>query len=196
MKQDEIRRAMIDGTIHVVARDGLDKATTKLLAAEAGVNEAYIYRFFDGKEDMLVKTFTTLDLELSGKILECMPAMANSNISIENRCWMLFSCVWNFLLCNSEKCLCFIRYYYSPYFIKYSSKEHKEMYQTVVEKIQPAFKEGADVWMLLNYILDVMLAYSIRVFNGELANDAKTAEYVYNLVYSGVESQLSWSKKS
>lgn len=28
MKQDELRRRLIDGTIHVIARDGLDKATT------------------------------------------------------------------------------------------------------------------------------------------------------------------------
>ena len=29
MKQDDTRLKLIDGTIHVIARDGLDKATTK-----------------------------------------------------------------------------------------------------------------------------------------------------------------------
>lgn len=61
MKQDETRRMLIDGTIHVIARDGLDKATTKQIGLETSINEAYIYRCFAGKEDMFAKTFDALD---------------------------------------------------------------------------------------------------------------------------------------
>ena len=63
MKQDETRRMLIDGTIHVIARDGLDKATTKQIGLETSINEAYIYRCFAGKEDMFAKTFDRLAAE-------------------------------------------------------------------------------------------------------------------------------------
>ena len=32
MKQDDLRQALIDGTIHVIAQNGLDKATTKAIS--------------------------------------------------------------------------------------------------------------------------------------------------------------------
>ena len=64
MKQDEIRRRLIDGTIHVIARDGLDKASTKQIGITTSTNEAYIYRCFEDKEDMFSKAFDSLDDEL------------------------------------------------------------------------------------------------------------------------------------
>ena len=67
MKQDELRRRLIDGTIHVIAQDGLDKATTKQIGIETSINQAYIYRCFENKEDMLKKTFEELDDELVAK---------------------------------------------------------------------------------------------------------------------------------
>jgi len=64
MKQDELRRRLIDGTIHVIAQDGLDKATTKQIRIETSINQAYIYRCFEDKEDMLKKTFEELATSL------------------------------------------------------------------------------------------------------------------------------------
>ena len=52
MKPDDIRQWLIDGTISVIANDGLDKATTKQIGIETALNEVYIYRCFSGKEDM------------------------------------------------------------------------------------------------------------------------------------------------
>lgn len=67
MKQDDTRLKLIDGTIHVIARDGLDKATTKSIGEETSINQAYIYRHFEDKEDMFAKTFESLDEELVTK---------------------------------------------------------------------------------------------------------------------------------
>lgn len=196
MKQpDEIRQALIDGTVRVVARNGLDKATTKALTTEAGVNEVNIYRMFNGKDDLLKKTFSALDNELVSEILSRLPIMDVTAMPIEDRCRALFFSVWKHLVGNSEKCLCFIRYYYSPYFEKYSFEEHKENYRIVVEKFTPAFMEGVDVWIMLKHILDAMLSSAVKVFQKEMPDTDESAERVYNLVYSAVEPQLSWSKK-
>lgn len=51
------KQAFIESAIRVVAREGLDKATTKAIAADAGLNEAYIYRCFESKEAMLRDAF-------------------------------------------------------------------------------------------------------------------------------------------
>lgn len=70
MKQDDTRLKLIDGTIHVIARDGLDKATTKSIGEKTSINQAYIYRHFEDKEDMFAKTFESLDEELVNKAMQ------------------------------------------------------------------------------------------------------------------------------
>lgn len=56
MTQADRKLALLGSTIRVIARDGLDKTTTKAIATEANLNEAYIYQLFDGKEDLLKKS--------------------------------------------------------------------------------------------------------------------------------------------
>lgn len=186
MKQDEFRQQLIDGTIHVIARDGLDKASAKQIETETGINVVYIYRCFRDKEDLFAKTFDSLDGELVDELLRRLPVMWTPELSMNERCRMLFCGVWQFLLGNSEKCLCFMRYYYSPYFRKYSAESHKATYRTVLEKMSVAFNERANVWMLLNHILNVMLDFAVKVFDGAVPNDDDTAEHVFRLVYNSV----------
>lgn len=52
-RERNAKQAFIEGTVRVVARDGLDKTTTKAIATEAGLSEAYIYRCFESKEALL-----------------------------------------------------------------------------------------------------------------------------------------------
>lgn len=42
-RERNAKQAFIEGTVRVVARDGLDKTTTKAIATEAGLSEAYIF---------------------------------------------------------------------------------------------------------------------------------------------------------
>jgi len=196
LKKQQMRKALIDATVYVISHYGLDKATTKLLATQAGLNEVYIYRVFKGKEDLFAKTFTELNLELSEKILTRFEIMDKKEIEIETRCAFFFWAIWNFIISNREKFTCFVQYYYSPYFKKYSFLDHRSSYGAVIERFNPAFCEGTDVWMMLNHILDVMLSFAVKVFNGEMNDSEQTAEYVFNLVYRAAQPHLVWTEKS
>ena len=186
MCPESIKQKLIDKTIEVIAKEGIGKTTTKALTADTGVNEGYIYRYFSGKEGLLSETFDMLDEELVSKTLQYIDVMYMENLDYELRCRVYFEAVWKFLLGNSDKCLAFIRYYYSPYFNKYSIETHKQRYAPLLNKISEAFKEEANVWMLLKHMLNIMLDFSIRVFNGEVPDDADTAEHVFRLVYNSV----------
>ncbi|MBQ8549759.1 MAG: TetR/AcrR family transcriptional regulator [Clostridia bacterium] len=186
MKQDETRRKLIDGTIHVIARDGLDKATTKQIGIETSTNEAYIYRCFSDKEDMFARTFDSLDEELLNKAMQHIAIMYISEMEYETRCRLFFASMWRFILSNKDKCLTFIRYYYSPYFKQYSAEEHKRRYEPLVKKFEDAFRSEANTWMLLNHILNVMLDFAIKVFNGAVSDSNDTAEHVFRLIYFSI----------
>ena len=190
MKQDEIRQKLIAGTIRVIANEGLDKATTKQIGTETAVNEAYIYRCFAGKEDMFSKAFDFLDEELFNKTMEYVSVMYAEDIAFKQRCRLFFSGVWHFMLGNSEKCLAYVRYYYSPYFKKYSATIHETRFQPLVKKFSVAFIEEADVWMILNHILDVMLSFSVKVHNGLMPENDDYGEHVFRVLYESVRQYL------
>lgn len=187
MKQDIIRRKLIEGTIHVIAKDGLDKATTKQIGHETAVNEAYIYRCFKGKEDMFARAFDSLDEELLCKTLQHVEVMYLSGMEFVQRCRSYFFAVWDFLLGNRDKCLAYMQYFYSPYFTKYSAKDHEKRFLPLLAKFRGAFKDEADVWMILNHILNVMLDFAVKVHNRQMPDNDDYTEHVFRVIYASVK---------
>lgn len=195
MKQDEIRQKLIAGTIRVIANDGLDKATTKQIGTKTAVNEAYIYRCFADKEDLFSKAFDFLDDELLDKTMEYVPIMYQGDIEFKQRCRIFFFGVWHFMLNNRDKCLAYVHYYYSPYFKKYSSVTHEVRFQPLLKEFSPAFIEEADVWMILNHILDVMLSFSAKVHNGLMSEGDDYGEHVFRVIYESIKQYLITSQE-
>lgn len=187
MSPQDMRNVLIARTITVIADEGLDKTTTKAIVTGTGINEVYIYRQFDDKEDLLAKAFARLDDELVEKVLQHLPIMYITALDFETRCRAFFSAIWNFLLGNREKCLAFVRYYYSPYFAKHSFKEHRARFMSVVDKFKEAFIEEADVWMILNHILNVMLDFAVKVHHDQMPNEDNYSEHVFRVIYASVK---------
>lgn len=186
MKHFDVRSTLIEQTIKVVADEGFDKTTTKAIVGDTGINEAYIYKYFKDKYDLLTATFSALDEELYSKAMHYVSVMNMPNVDFESRCQLFFTAVWQFLLGNREKCITYVRYYNSPYFRKYSLDEHKRRYLPLVSKFSAAFRAEANTWMILHHILETMLGFAIKVFNGELENNEDTATHVFILVYGTV----------
>ena len=191
-----MREKLIARTITVIATEGLDKTTTKAITTGTGINEAYIYRHFSDKKDLLSKAFDKLDDELVAKVMQHLPVMYMQELEYELRCRVFFEAVWKFLLGNKEKCLAFVQYYYSLYFTKYSAESHKRRYIPVVEKFKDAFKDEADVWMILNHILNVMLDFAVKEHNGQMPNEDNYSEHVFLVIYRSVEQYFRKSKES
>lgn len=196
MKQDETRRRLIDGTIHVIARDGLEKATTKLISTETSINEAYIYRYFKGKEDLFAKAFDVLDEDLFAKTMQYIEVMYMRSLDYELRCRFYFSAVWECLLEDHDECLAYVRYFYSTHFTKYSAEDHTKRFIPLVDKFREAFKDEADVWMILNHILNVMLDFAVKVHNGQVPNSDDYAEHVFRVIYASVKQYFRNPKES
>ena len=187
MKQEHVRSKLIEGAIHVISRDGLDKASTKQISLETGLNEAYIYRCFRDKEDLLIQMYNMLDEELMAKTTSYIDVMSMTGIDFETRCRVYFFAVWKFLIENEDRCLAYTRYYYSPYFVKYSAKGHEERFSPLVDRFRRAFKDEAAVWMILSHILNVMFDFVIKVHTGQMPNDDDHSEHVFRVVYHSVE---------
>ena len=196
MKQDEFRQRLIDGTIRVIAEYGLDKATTKNIGTLTQINEAYIYRCFGSKDELFARAFDMLDDELVSKAMEYIDVMYDHDLSYEERCRRYFNAMWAFLIGNKEKCLSFIRYYYSTYFKKLSAAGHKSRYIPLVNKFKDSFKPEADVWMILNHILNVMLAFAIMVHNDQMPKEDIYSEHVFRVIYHSIKQYFNSDKET
>ena len=187
MKRDELRQKLIDGTIHVIANEGFDKATTKQVGIYTNINEAYIYRCFDGNEDMFAKTFDSLDCELIHAITQNIDIMYVTALDYETRCRVFFFKLWEFLLGNKEKCIAYVRYYYSTYFKKYSDVYHKQRFMPVIERFSSGFTKEANVAMILGHMLNVILDFAIKVHTDQMPNNDNNAEHVFRVIYRSIE---------
>ena len=195
MSPQEIRETLVDRTIEVIADNGLDKVTTKAIVSGTGINEAYIYRHFKDKEHLLAQAFEKLDYELVDALMENLPVVYMYQLDYELRYRLYFEAIWKFLLGNKDKCMAFVRYYYSPYFKKYSIEEHKLRYEPFINKIKVAFLDESDVWMILNYILNVMLDFAIKVHNEQMPSNDDYTEHVFRVIYISVKQYFKKSKE-
>lgn len=195
MSPQEMRELLMARTISVIALEGMDKVTTKSIVGNTGINEVYIYRQFKGKEDLLAQTFVKLDNELATNMMRNLEIMYNTELDFETRARIFFTAVWKFLLGNKEKCIAFVRYYYSPYFLKYSFEAHKERYSKVVEKFEEAFIEEADVWMILTHILNVILDFALKAHTGQMPNEDIYAEHVFRVIYASIKQYFEGAEE-
>lgn len=187
MGPQEMRERLIARVITVIANEGLDRATTKAIVKGTDINEVYIYRYFSNKEDLLAKTFAKLDEMFVEKVLLYIPVMYRMELDFEQRCRFFFTAFWEFLLDNREVCLAFRQYYCSPYFVRLSAQEHKERCQPIVQRFQEAFRVEANVWMILNHILNVILDFAVMAHNGQMPNNDSYEEHVFRVVYYSVQ---------
>jgi len=78
MTGEQRRQSLIEATINVVARLNYDRATTALIAKEAGVNEALIYSHFKSKKDLQIATLDFL-IDFRLKIYKSNPVFLPEN---------------------------------------------------------------------------------------------------------------------
>lgn len=81
-RERNAKQAFIEGTVRVVARDGLDKTTTKAIATEAGLSEAYIYRCFESKEALLCAAFHMEDVAFAYFLKQNLVGMHIQNLPL------------------------------------------------------------------------------------------------------------------
>ena len=186
MELSEMKQVFIDSAVHVVARDGLVKATTKAIAAEAELNEVYIYRCFENKEELLSAAFHQEDVNFVRHIRKTLPVMHMENLTWKERCFLLWRSCWNFILEKPDDLLFYLRYYYSASCRKYAYANHLRCFEVLIQEVRHVFKPETNVTILVHQIFDTMFSFAARVQSGEIKNDETTTNWTFEQVYSFV----------
>ena len=83
MEQESMKQAFMECAVRVVARDGMEKATTKAIAAEAKLNEAYIYKCFSNKDELLSAALHMEDVRLANLLQKNASCYAYAGFAVE-----------------------------------------------------------------------------------------------------------------
>ena len=193
-KKTIMRQELIEGTIRTVAALGLENTTTNAICTVSNINVAYIYRFFESKEDLIAGAFDAVDDELLGVILKNFTVLHYESIDYESRCRVLFMKCWDHLMQHPEELIFYVRYYYSASFQKYSSGEHMERYAVLLEKMKTAFPKTTDVRTVMRHILDTLLGEAIKQINEPKADSSIAATVSFRLIFSVVKSYVKQDK--
>lgn len=155
--RDAMAQRLIECAVETVYEHGLEKTTTSRIARVADLNEAYIYRCFKDKDDLLAHTFAYADNMFLTHILENFPIMDFDGIDYEVRCRVLFKKSWDYIMAHPKWLIFYVRYYYSQSFQEHSYEEHMKRYEVLFDKIKPACHPKAEVKTVLHHILDTLL---------------------------------------
>ena len=183
MTHNRIRTALMDATVQVVAREGLEKLTTRSIASECDLHDTYIYRYFLSKEDLLKRTFLREDKLLNDIILERMKNTDLSEMHFREKLELIWFDTWKLFVENPEKCKFYVRYYYSPYF-QDAVEEYKEENKELLKRFKSFFDTDMDVEILYHYNIHTLLHMAMRVATGELEKTEKVKEEIFELIYS------------
>lgn len=131
---NEVREALLNSTVRIVSQYGLERTTTKLIAADAQINEAYIYRCYDSKDSLLQATFHMEDVCLAEHVRKSLPVMRIRGLNWKERCFLLWKSCWEFILHKPDDCRFYLQYYYSASCRRHAYDEHLKYFHSLLMK--------------------------------------------------------------
>ena len=158
--KENYRELLIDAVVRVAAREGLDRTTTKLIAAEVPCNEVYIYRNFGSKDALLQAAFS------------------------------LGEPVWRFCLAQPDDIRFYLRYYYSAQFLASAHELHHRNYQQLQARLSRYFISSHDSWLLMAHIFETILSFVSHVLCGDLQDTPELDEQVFSLIFRTLQPYM------
>lgn len=147
-----MKQVFLQSAIRVVAREGLDKATTKAIAKEAHLNEAYIYKCYSGKDELLNDALIMEDKNFADLLYETLPVMHDSRLPWKSRAFVLWKRSWDFILEEPDDCIFYIRFYFASRVMNGDLENNEEttlwtfeqIYCFIVPHVRPELMENEE----------------------------------------------------
>lgn len=184
------KAVLLKSTVTVVARVGIENASTRLIGKEAGFQDAFIYRYFNDKEHLLSQAYIRENEKLMNILVKAID-YENQMIDekpLEERSAFVIQAAWKYLTENPDICKFLVYYYNSLGFTKYAMDDHKKWLDKLSDLLYPTFRDKEEAATLLYMIFNSVYGFAMQVANGELPNTEETAERVFRNVYTEISA--------
>lgn len=182
------KAVLLKSTVTVVARVGIENASTRLIGKEAGFQDAFIYRYFNDKEHLLAQAYISENEKLMNILVKAID-YENQMIDekpLEERSAFVIQAAWKYLTENPDICKFLVYYYNFPGFSRYATDNHKKCLDELSDLLYPTFRDRDEAVTLLYMIFNSVYGFAMQVANGELPNTEETAERVFHNVYTAI----------
>lgn len=189
---DDKRQALLQSTVRAVARYGMKDVSTRSISEDAGVNDAYIYRYFKDKEDLLAQAYLLENDKFMRHVIRRIELVQEQAAlqEMRDRYYIIFHTAWRYLLDTPNVCRFFMYYYHSPNFEKYAQEAYKKQLDLLTEKIIHLFNGIEDAKHCLYALFVLMNSFAIQVVNGELPDNTETEDRVFRMTYNAICAQM------
>ena len=125
-KGDKRRQSLIDATLSVIARDGVQAATVRTIATEANVTQGLIRYYFKNKADLIGQAYEAFREQMLGGV----NALKSKNPNAKDRLIFCLETSLNPQLCNPERVAMWTGFFEIVLHDKAMMKNHTESYQS------------------------------------------------------------------
>ena len=189
MVYDEKQVTLIRAAVEAVARDGLEKTTTRSIGAIARINDAYIYRYFSDKEDLLSRAYVLVNEDLIGLLLRRMSEVAGAGIAEGYaRFAYVVRGLWDALIASPETCLFCDYYYHSASYKKHTAERHHEQAMRLLDKMGEGYELQPQAEFSLYHLMETLFCFAAKAVEGYYPRTEEGFEQVAGRLYMAFRS--------
>lgn len=192
---DDTKTRIILAAMKAVRQYGLEGVRIQNISELADISPGAIYRYFEGKEQLMVECFTYVDKQAAVifERLQFNPlTMLTDPMGAVKSLWQPYFRFW---VSRSDETIFYYRFRDSAFFPKYDKSRDVSYFETFIgmvqafQKVFPSLKQiNQDILWL--HVLTTTLLYAKYVVEGVLPDNQDTEDTVFRLLTTGLSGYL------
>lgn len=188
------KQKVMDATMEVVARTGLEGLNMRQVASLAGIKAGTIYNYFDSKDQLLYECFLLVNHQIAGLFRNCtIPVNAGiPEIAVfAHDCWVRY---FKFMIGNGNRSLFYYAYRESANLPKILMRNNETVagdmadFSALLRNVLQKFGKSEDIfedffWL---FVLEGTGNFVKRIIRDERAVSDEDVEHVWKLLTRGV----------
>jgi len=176
-----------------VAEYGLARLSTRNIADTAGVNDALIYRYFDGKEELLRKAYEQESNSIFHSLIVYLDEVYNIPFSFQDKARLHFHKVWRELLCDPDR-LTFVTGYFHSGYMTPKLECHARQVEQLRAKLGHLFPDEKSCAWTMYALMTLLYDATKYVVDGVCEDTPDMEERAFRMGYSMLTSQMLETK--
>ena len=192
---DDTKIKIISAAIKAVRQYGLEGVRIQNISELAGVSPGALYRYFDGKEQLMIECFTYIDRQ-AASVFEHLQFdsrnMLSDPVQAVRSLWVPYFRFW---LARPDETVFYHRFRDSTFFPLYDKERDASYFETFSEMIRLFFKgfprlKQINQDLLWLHVLTSTVMYAKYVVEGVLPDDQETEDTVFCFLIEGLSGYL------
>lgn len=192
---DDTKMRILSAVMKAVRQYGLEGVRVQNVSELAGVSPGALYRYFDGKEQLLLECFLYVDRQ-AAEIFEDLQVdpltIRTDPMGAVKRLWLPYFRFWT---SHPDETVFYYRFRDSAFFPKYDKTRDFTYFKTFAGMVQD-FKRVFPCldWMnqdlLRLHVLTSTVMYARYVVEGVLPNSQETEDTIFQLLATGLSGYM------